>query len=502
MRAALYLIVLFFTISNSLSTAGNTLALVEVTGQERCWDPNDVGTTPMPNRPKEIPCTDPAAKGQDGAVRAGVPFPSPRFTVNGDLNGDGDCTDNGEICDGTVTDNLTGLIWLQNANCFGNKTWADALNLANNLEDLGESTRDCNLSDKSRRGDWRLPNVKELQSLIDFGFSDPALSNVAGTSQCIDTDCAFLNLGSGRTYWSSTSFLVPHDAKPEEVVNKAWSVDVGNANTIPHFRWHDNPDTPIKFFIWPVKGPVSGIGHAHVEVTGQKTCWDPNEMSNTPRAVPCADPAAEGQDGAVRAGVPFPSPRFTVNGDLNGDGDCVDDGEICDGTVTDNLTGLIWLQNANCFGTKNWAEALDLANNLQDDADNTRDCGLSDKSRRGDWRLPNVKELQSLIDFGTGNDSAVALPLGHPFPGAQPRYYWSSTTSASEWDALPCEPDAPSPGEPDDAWAVSLQVGITALIGNNNACGVVVKNELRGVWLVRESIMATQYRLHLPLFGK
>jgi hypothetical protein len=45
----------------------------------------------------------------------------------------------------------------------------------------------------------------------------------------------------------------------------------------------------------------------------------------------------------------------------------------------------------------------------------------------GDWRLPNVKELQSLIDYGT--DLNPSLPAGHPFTGVLggPRRYWSST---------------------------------------------------------------------------
>ena len=46
---------------------------------------------------------------------------------------------------------------------------------------------------------------------------------------------------------------------------------------------------------------------------------------------------ATGDDGDLQRGVAWPDPRFTDNGD---------------GTVTDNLTGLIWLKNANCFGTR------------------------------------------------------------------------------------------------------------------------------------------------------
>ena len=56
-------------------------------------------------------------------------------------------------------------------------------------------------------------------------------------------------------------------------------------------------------------------------------------------------------------------------------------------------------------------------------ADN--DCGLSDGSTAGDWRLPNVRELQSLIDYGNYDP---ALPSGHPFTGVQTNYYWSSST--------------------------------------------------------------------------
>src|SRR5262249_44141298 len=114
-----------------------------------------------------------------------------------------------------------------------------------------------------------------------------------------------------------------------------------------------------------------------------------------------------GQDGALRKGESA-SLRFTDNGN---------------GTVTDNLTGLIWLQNANCFGAKNWADALTAANGLA-----AGQCGLSDGSAAGDWRLPNVKELQSLVDYGSSNP---ALPAGHPFTNFQASPYWSSSSSAN-----------------------------------------------------------------------
>jgi len=115
---------------------------------------------------------------------------------------------------------------------------------------------------------------------------------------------------------------------------------------------------------------------------------------------------ATGDDGDLEKGVTWPSPRFTEK----------------DGTVKDNLTGLVWLKNANCFGMRVWATALTDCNSLNSD-----ECGLSDGSAEGDWRLPNVKELQSLIDYGRSNP---ALPTDHPFTGVESSYYWSSTTYA------------------------------------------------------------------------
>jgi hypothetical protein len=149
---------------------------------------------------------------------------------------------------------------------------------------------------------------------------------------------------------------------------------------------------------------VANIGTAPVEKTGQTSSYE------------------TGDDGDLEEGIAWPSPRFIDNGD---------------GTVTDNLTGLIWLQNANRFGERTWAEALDDCNNLADDGVN-----LTDGSTAGDWRLPNIKELRSLIDFGR---YYPALPTGHPFSGVQSAIYWSSTTGAYHTDY---------------AWYVSMYYGM------------------------------------------
>jgi hypothetical protein len=145
---------------------------------------------------------------------------------------------------------------------------------------------------------------------------------------------------------------------------------------------------------------------------------------------------AAGDDGDIQAGVAFPARRFRDNGD---------------GTVTDSLTRLIWLQNANCFSIQTWQNALNAANNLADDpASTTTDCGLRDGSDAGDWRLPNVKELLSLLDYGNLNP---ALPTGHPFLNVQSPIYWSSTTAAAF---------------PGFAWIVNLNGGRTIDDGKDN----------------------------------
>jgi hypothetical protein len=91
--------------------------------------------------------------------------------------------------------------------------------------------------------------------------------------------------------------------------------------------------------------------------TSQTTCYD--------AAGTLIDCPGTGQDGDVRAGVAWPKPRFTDNND---------------GTLTDNLTGLVWLRNANCNGDISWDGALTWAKTLSHGA-----CGLApaEHSRTG-----------------------------------------------------------------------------------------------------------------------
>jgi hypothetical protein len=147
---------------------------------------------------------------------------------------------------------------------------------------------------------------------------------------------------------------------------------------------------------------ISNAGEVDLPKTGQTTCYDASGS-----VIDCAN---TGQDGDVQAGVAWPEPRFEDNSD---------------GTVTDHLTGLVWLKNANCFGAMNWTNALTACNSLASGS-----CGLSDDTVAGDWRLPNVVELESLVNTSASNSLIWLNDQG--FTGVQSAMnnYWSASTDA------------------------------------------------------------------------
>jgi len=178
-------------------------AAVAKTGQTICYD---VGGLPNP-------C---ALTGHDGDKLAGVTWPNPRFTDNSN---------------GTVTDNLTGLIWLKNANCFAQKNWTMALSEANGL-----ASPSCDLSDGSTAGDWRLPNRTELTSLINSEYDNPALSNAAGTAKWSEGS-AFSGV-QADDYWSSTTRA--------GITLDAWGIDFDYGDVFYGSKTYAN-------YVWPVR---------------------------------------------------------------------------------------------------------------------------------------------------------------------------------------------------------------------------------------------------------
>jgi hypothetical protein len=299
----------------------------------------------------------------DGDIEAGVPWPSPRFRDNGE---------------GTVTDNLTGLVWLKDANCMatgyfgfdtdgtlgdGAVTWQHALDFVAGINNGTYSN--CGAG----QTDWRLPNINELESLFDAGQG--------GTSVWLNYYQGFNNVQS-YYYWSSTTAA----SNPESAwVFEMWLDFLG-------FIGKANP-----VFVWPVRGTTAPP--AQLWSSGQATKY------------------STGDDGDLQKGVSWPSSRFTVIGDC----------------IVDNLTDLTWAEVP--VGTMTWQEALDYASGLNL-------CGYTD------WRLPNRKELRSLIHYGQSSTADWLNSQG--FNNVLGGYHWSSTTMA---------------GSTEHAWIVDMYVGYT-----------------------------------------
>jgi len=231
-------------------------------------------------------------------------------------------TNNG---DGTITDNITGLMWQKTD--AGEMTWENAGTYCNNLVLAGYS-------------DWRLPTGRELFSINHFDHLNPAM------------DTTFFTKTAAQYWWSS-----------EQQVNdptKIWVVNSGGGIG-PH----------------PKTETISAGGTKRFHV----------------RAV--RDPYT----------TTFSVTHLTDNGD---------------GTINDNQTGLMW-QKVSPSTKMSWEDALVYANNFSI-------AGYSD------WRLPDVKELQSINDITLSNPSVSPVL----FTGINTGNFWSSTslylTPAKAWD--------------------------------------------------------------------
>jgi len=178
-------------------------------------------------------------------------------------------------------------------------------------------------------------------------------------------------------------------------------------------------------------GNPAFAGTVDLPRTGQTTCSD--TLGNV---IPCEETC---EDGDIQAGVAWIEPRFNDNGD---------------GTVTDNLSGLMWLKDGNCFGIKKWQGALDAVDDLNANP-GTYTCG-GYTANYNDWVLPNVNELESLVNAEAPN--SVIWLNGQGFVNIKSRHYWSSSTYA-EYTVK--------------AWVVHMNCGCMGSINKSTYLGCV-----------------------------
>ncbi|MGC2424516.1 MAG: DUF1566 domain-containing protein, partial [Nitrospirota bacterium] len=183
--------------------------------------------------------------GDDGTIQAGLPWPSHRFTDNGD---------------GTLTDNLTGLMWMKDADCIYTsryvsgytppvlQDWQDAFNFVDKLN----SGAFNNMSGyNAQYTDWRVPNVNEMESLIKADSPQYTWLNDAG----------FANFQQGNAYYTSTTFVGD--------TTEAWVIRM-NCGQIFLIGKGDT-----SMYVEPVRGISNGP--AQVWQTGQTQVYNPGD---------------------------------------------------------------------------------------------------------------------------------------------------------------------------------------------------------------------------------
>ena len=151
-----------------------------------------------------------------------------------------DCADGSdEVCaltdmeNGTILDNITGLIWLKDANAFGLMSWDDATE-AVQLLNSGE----LGLTDGSEEGDWRLPTVEEWEAFVNTAYKTPALANTAGDGQWTEGD-AFVNVQLDKGYWSST-------LDDDDDSDNVWGVEVNSGSVASGSKLYN-------LYVWPIR---------------------------------------------------------------------------------------------------------------------------------------------------------------------------------------------------------------------------------------------------------
>jgi hypothetical protein len=160
----------FYKVGTTHNGAPSAFGLNYATGHIKAYPSSGGGGMGGPNSGKRVRCV------------YGHPYGENQFTDNGD---------------GTISDRATGLMWMKVDSGKGLE-WRDALSYAENLEFAGHD-------------DWKLPNVKELQSIVDYSGVYPAINQ------------AFFDISDKDSYfWTSTSAYFSKSAGKERF-NKHWA---------------------------------------------------------------------------------------------------------------------------------------------------------------------------------------------------------------------------------------------------------------------------------------
>jgi len=316
-------------------------------------------------------------------------------------------TDNG---DGTITDNLTGLMW-QKIPVDKNMTWKEAKKYCAKLKLAGHK-------------DWRMPSIKELYSITNFSEGWPY----------IDTDVFSLvqtQISKDEQYWSSNIYVGEAAAQaPGRPNMKGNGAKQGASSQSSRGGMQGRPSggmgggmqgPPSGGMGGGMQGPPSGEMEGGMSSQSQDMtqAFGVNFATGHIKAYPAN---AQGPIGGkyIRA----------VRGTEYGVNDFQDNG---DGTITDKATDLMWAKDDGGIRL-DWAEAKDYAN----------------KSTLGgydDWRLPDVKELQSIVNYnyspsakdeqqiGAAIDKIFSCTLIMNEAGKDDYgYYWTNTSARRNKD--------------------------------------------------------------------
>jgi hypothetical protein len=213
--------------------------------------------------------------------------------------------------------------------------------------------------------DWRLPTIKELYSLIDFSGSDVDPKGRRGATPFINTD--FFQFQYGRA------------EDGDRIIDSQWATSTIYTGKVMHGA-----------------RAMFGVNFADGRIKGYPVDPMPGRGAKTFYVIYVRDNPAYGQN------------------------DIVDND---DGTVTDNATGLTWMQADSGQGM-DWEKALEYADKMV-------------FAGHDDWRLPNAKELQSIVDYSRAPDVTGSAAIDPVFQCSQITneagqkdygHYWSSTT--------------------------------------------------------------------------